>query len=148
MSVQIADDLKHLLPSLVCVESKDSNGDAVIVLSADSTPAAGEKVIVIRTKSMDQPLAKDSLGLPSMTFVPSVIQLCTELNYAGTTDNVADILGPVELLPVICTLANRATRIEWYQTANGTLPATAQMTSSNLKATIEADLFWGTKASQ
>jgi hypothetical protein len=148
MSLELADELQKLLPTLICTQTTDSNGDPVITLSADATPATGEKVVVIRTKSMDQPLSKDSLGLPSQLFVPHVFQLCTEANFAGTTDNVADILTPVELLPVIVSLGKRCTRVEWYQSANGTVPATAQMVSANLKATIEADLYWGTKASQ
>jgi len=146
LSAEIHDELKKRT-SLLIAESFDSNGDPVLTLSADATPAAGEKVIVIRTKAIDWPLAKDVLGLPSTVFTPHVIQVCTEANFAGTTDNVADILGPAELLPVLGTVLKRGTRVEWYQSANATLPATAQMTSANFKAGFEAELYWGMKAS-
>jgi hypothetical protein len=129
----------------VVVETFDSNADPVATLSADATPAAGEKVVVLRIKAQSSIGAVDSLGLASKQYGPHVIQICTELNYAATTDNVADILTPVELLPVLIECGRRGAKVEWYQTANGTVPSAAAMTSGNLKATWN-DLYNANKS--
>jgi hypothetical protein len=150
MAQDLVDELKIRVKSTlpVVTESSDSNGNPVITLSADATPAAGEKVVVLRIKPIDWALAKDVLGLASAVHTPHEIEICTEANFAGTTDNVADILTPVELLPVLLTVGVRGTRVKWYQSANATVPATGEMTSGNLKATFESSLYFGMKASQ
>ena len=147
---ELADELKKRITTMpVQVESMDANGNVVLTLSADATPAAGEKVAVIRVKPIDWSLAKDVLGNAQRVYTPDVIQLCTELNFAGTTDNVADILTATELLPLLGTILARGTRVEWHQTANGTVPSVAAIDAgTNLKASYEALLYWGMKASQ
>lgn len=125
----------------VATDSYDSDGNPVTTFSADATPAAGEKVVVIRTKAIGAYGATNSIGQTAEQFSHHVVQLCTELNFAGTTDNVADILTPVELLPVLVELGRKGSFVEWYQTANATIPSTAAMTSGNLKATWR-DLYW------
>lgn len=145
MSRELADKLKKLVAATlpVCVESNDSDQNPVITLSADATPAFGEKVVVIRMKQVPQPTAVDMFGRTDLTgpYGPVCVQICTELNFAGTTDNVADILTPVELLPVLMEIGKMARWTEWYQTANGTVPSTAAMVTANLKATHK-DLYW------
>lgn len=148
LSAELADELKKRCPSLLVTESADASGNPVITVSADATPAFGEKVIVIRTTGIDWSLAKDVLGLASPVYTPHVIQICTEKNYEGATDSVLDILGPTELLPVLLTVGKRGTRVEWYRTANGTVPSTAAMISANLAAAHEADLYSGMQSSQ
>lgn len=136
----LAKEVAATLP--VQTQSFDTDGNPVLTLSADATPAAGEKVMVLRIKPIDWSNAKDSLGLPALSFGPHVIQICTEANFAGTTDNIADILTPVELLPVIVECGRKGSFVEWYQSANATVPSTAQMTAGNLKATWR-DLYYG-----
>lgn len=147
IAAELADELKKRVTGLKLAESADASGNPVITLS-DGTPAAGEKVIVIRVGAIDWPLAKDVLGLTAMHFTPHTISICTEANFAGTTDNIADILTPAELLPVLAAVCKRGTRVEWYVSDNGTLPAVAQMVAAKLKASYEAELFWGMQASQ
>jgi hypothetical protein len=147
LSAELADELRKRTTLLV-TESADTDGNPVITVSADSTPAAGEKVIVVRTAPITWGLAKDVLGLASTVYTPHVIQVCTEANYEGTTDSVLDILGPAELLPVLITVGKRGTRVEWYQTTNGTVPSVAAMISTNLKASHEADVYHGMLSSQ
>lgn len=143
VSRELADKLKLLVKATlpVCVESNDSNGDPVITLSADATPAAGEKVIVIRTKMVANPEAKDILGNSAIKFGPHVIQVCTEKNYEGTNDTVLDILGPAQLLPVLVEIGRTGCQVEWYRSDNGTVPATGQMVDAKLAATW-APLYW------
>ncbi len=125
----------------VVVESADADGNPVTTLSADASPAAGEKVIVLRVMPFQRPTAKDSLGNAGITPSVHIVQICTEKNYEGATDSVLDILGPAELLPVIAEAAKTGAMVEWYRTANGTVPSDSAMTSGNLAASYR-DLYW------
>lgn len=127
----------------VQVETFDTDGNPVITMSADATPATTEKIVVVRVKPITW-TATDIIGHTSQIFTPHVIQLCTEANPAG--GHGADILTPVELLPVLAEIAKRGTIIEWYESAAGDIPATTEMTDANLKATYQ-ELWWnGMKA--
>lgn len=148
ISAELADELKKRLPTLILTETSDGSGNPVISLTGDATPAAGEKVIFIRTTGIDWPLAKDVLGLASPVYTPHVIQLCTELNFAGTTDNVADILTAANLLAVLGCVLSRGTRVEWYQTAVATIPSVAAMIAANMTASWESNIYHGMQASQ
>lgn len=125
----------------VVTASFDSDGNPISTLSADATPAFGEKVVVIRTKPIVWAEAKDVLGNAAITYGPHVIQICTEKNFEGTTDNILDILGPAELLPIIVEAGRKGHNVEWYRTANGTVPSAAAMTAANLAATWQ-NLYW------
>lgn len=125
----------------VVTDSFDSDGNPVTTLSADATPAAGEKVVVLRTKAIGAFGAFNSIGQVAEQFSHHVIQICTESNFEGTTDNVSDILSPVQLLPVLVEIGRKGSQVEWYQTANATIPSTAAMVAANLKATWR-DLYW------
>lgn len=140
---EMVDTLKYQVASSlpVVVDSYDSDGNPVTTFSADATPATGEKVVVIRTKAIDWPTAKDSLGNAAIQYAPHVIQICTEKNFEGITDNVNDILGPAELLPVIVEAARRGSFVEWYRSDNGTVPAVAQMVAAKLGASWR-DLYF------
>lgn len=140
---QLADKLKKFVAATlpVAVETADADGNPVLTLSADATPAFGEKVIVIRVMPIQRPTAKDSLGNAGITPSAHVIQICTEKNYEGATDSVLDILGPAELLPTLVECGRIGAQVEWYRTANGTVPSTGAMTSGNLAATWR-DLYW------
>ena len=131
----------------VITQSLDSSNNPVITLSADATPATGEKVVVVRVKPIGDWTAYDILGNASQMFCPHTIDVCTEANYASTTDNVADILTPVELLPILAEIVKKGTKVDWYVSANGTVPSTTQMTSGNLAASYK-DLYWGLAKAQ
>ncbi len=150
LSAELADELRKRVKATLpyCVESTDSDGNPVITLSADATPAAGEKVIVIRTKPMDWPLAKDVLGLAAGKFTPHTVQICTEANYAGATDSVADILTMVELMPVLLTVGSRGTKVESYVSTNGTVPSTTVLDDATKKVAEYANLYWSLQAQQ
>lgn len=126
----------------------DSSGNPVITLSADATPATGEKVVVVLIKPYATGTATDSLGNTATAYTPHIIQVCTEANYAGTTDNTADILTPVELLPVFCEVAKRGTIVEWHVTANGTVPSESAITAGTVLKATYRDLYWTIQKAQ
>lgn len=133
---ELANILSKWLPTMVTVESVDSDGNPVVTISQDATPVAGEKVMVIRVKPIEWALAADIFNNTATIYGPHVLQLCTEKNYEGATDSVLDILGPAELLPVLGELCRRGSTVEWYRTANLTVPSTAAMTAANLGMTF------------
>lgn len=128
----------------VIVQSFDTNGNPVISLSADATPAAGEKVVIVRVSPISW-TATDILGNASQVFTPHQIEICTETNNQAGAVN--DILTPVELLPVIAECVRRGMIVKWYQTVNTTIPSTSAMIAANLKATFQ-DLYWSVQKAQ
>lgn len=141
----IADELKLRFAPLAVVESFDANSNPMISVGAGV--AAGRNAIII-VKPIDWPLAKDVLGLPATVYNPHVIQLVTEANYAGATDSVADAVPPADLLKLLAVVTKRGTKVEWYQSATGVAPTAAAAIAGNLKASIDADLYWGNLSSQ
>jgi hypothetical protein len=140
---ELVDILKKQLTTMpVLTESFDSNGNPVAIFSADSTPAFGEKVVVIRCKAIAAIGQVNSIGQTQDPYSHHVFQICTELNFAGVTDNVADILTAVEILPILSEVGRRGSFVEWHQTANGTVPSVAAIDAgTNLKATWR-NLYW------
>ena len=116
-------------------------GNPIITLS-DGTPAAGEKVIILRVRPITW-TATDILGLTSQVYTPHTIDICTETNAAATPN----VLTTVELLPVLAEIAKRGMLINWYQTAALTVPSAAAMIDANLKATF-SDLYWSAQKAQ
>lgn len=145
MARSLNDVLSKRLPTLNVRESFDTDGNPLILVGAGT---AGQANAVIKVKAISWPLAKDILGLDSTVYVPHVVQLCTEANFAGTTDNVADTLNPQQLLDILTEVTKLGSKVEWYQTASGTAPTAAGITGSNLKASIDPNLYWPMIASQ
>lgn len=149
----IAAELTLRLPTMIVTSLTHSDGHPYITVTEDASPASGEGVVIIKVRPMDWPLAKDVLGNTAQVFVPTVIQVCTEKNYAGATDNVPDNLtlsgytSEQVLLPVLGTVLSKGCVTEWYVTNYGTVPAIAEITSANLKATYK-DLYWDFKKAQ
>ncbi len=147
LSAELADELKRRLPTMVVTQTVDASNNPLITVSQDTTPAAGEKVLLIRTRPITWALNTNSIGQTMDVFTPHVMELCTEANYAGATDNVADILTGAELGPTLLCIGKRGTRVDWFVSANGTLPATTEMVAANLVMTYDAEQFWGMQAS-
>lgn len=122
----------------------DANSNPVVTFSQHATPVAGERNVVIRVQPIAV-LATDSLGNAANNYQGHIIQICTEANYAGTTDNVADILTPAQLTPVLVECGRRGSFVEWYVSANGTVPSTAQMTAGNKQGDWK-NLYWNVLA--
>jgi hypothetical protein len=142
---ELVDLLKKELAATLPVEtdSFDANGNPVAEFSADATPAAGEKVVVIRMKAIGAIGATDSLGNTQNDFSHHVYQFCTEAN--PSSGSGADILTPVELLPLIVELGRRGSFVEWYQSTNGTVPSVAWIDAHSAVATWRP-LYWNVLA--
>jgi hypothetical protein len=143
---ELADLLKKWLVATlpVCTEGFDANGDPTILMSADATPAAGEKVLLIRIKQVSNPLAKDVLGNTAIQFGPHVIQLCTE-----DDSGAADILTPAQLAPLLCEIGRKGAEFQWYETANGTVPSVAALDALESAGTVGGywqNLYWNVQS--
>lgn len=141
---ELAADYRVTLSSLTLVQSFDSSGNPTIALGAGVAGGANAFIVV---KPIDWALAKDIFGNSALQFSPHVIQLCTEANYAATTDNVADTLTAAQIAHLVFPIARVATQFEWYQTATGTAPTVSGITAANLKVTKDNDLYWNVQAS-
>lgn len=141
-----AKEVASTLP--IITETFDASGNPVITLSADSSPAKGEKVVVVLIKPYTTGTSYDCLGLAAPAYTPHIIQICTEANYAGATDNQADILTPVELLPVLAEVCKRGTIVEWHVTDNGTVPSEAAITAGTKLVATYRDLYWTIQKAQ
>lgn len=142
-----AKEVSATLP--IITDGVDASGNPGIILSADSTPATGEKVVAVLVKPYATGTSTDVFGNTAITYGPHIIAFCTEANYASTDDNIADTLTPVELLPVICEIAKRGAVVEWHVTTRGTVPSIAAIAAgTNLKKTWYPSLYWGIQSAQ
>lgn len=128
---ELIDKLKKQLAALPVVTlSNDTDGSPIAVFSADATPTTGEKIVVIKVIATGDPVAYDAFGNAAFKYGPEIVQICTEKNYAATTDNVADILTAADMLPIFAEISRTGCWLEWYQTANGTAPTNAGITGT------------------
>lgn len=141
----IASELRLRQSALAVAESFDSDGSPLVKLGTGSIGAAGG---LIKVRPQDWPLAKDILGLTASIYSPHVIQLVTEANYEGATDNVLDINTPAVLLLLLGEALSKGCRVEWYQSANGNAPDASDITSGNLKASWDPSFEHGMIANQ
>lgn len=110
--------------------SYDTDGSPLIKVGDGS---AGDKGGIVKYAPIDWP-AKDILGLTSQIYTPHVCQIAVEaVSSAGAEPN--DWATKVLLLGLALS---RGTRVEIYESANGTAPSAATIDAANLKATWEA----------
>lgn len=131
-AVEIAHELaskigQRLNGALALVEGFDSDGCPTIKIGSGT---AGQKNWFIKLANMDWALAKDSLGLAAGAYGPEVVMIATEANYAGATDNVADVLGVADLLPVLAECIRTGCQVQWFQSATGVAPTSATITGA------------------
>lgn len=139
-AADLAQELALRLPALTLTESLDTDGNPLVQLGAAASASPG---FLLKVMPLDWPLAKDILGLTAQIFTPHKIQVLVEANFAGTTDNVADVNTWAVLLPVLGAVILKGTRVEMYQRANGTAITSADFTSGNLKSTFDGSLVYG-----
>lgn len=142
---RLAAMLSATLP--VQTDAVDTDYNPYSTLSADATPATTEKVIVIRTRVQPN-IELDIFGNAAQNFGPHFIDICVEANYASTSDNIADYLTTLEKATVFIEAAKMGCDINIYETANGTVPSLAALSSTNFKGTIRNNRPWGSLASQ
>lgn len=125
----------------------DSLGNPTVAFSVDATPTLNHKVVVITVAPYLTGTALDVFGNTAIAYSnPVKIQVCTEANYAATSDNIADILAPTDLLPVLAEVARRGTIVEWHVTANGTVPSAAAIVAGTVLKATWKPLYWGVQS--
>lgn len=141
MARQLADKFRKsiALAAVTMVEGVGTNGDPTILFG---TGVSRGPNAFIRIADMSDPTAKDSLGNTAGNYTPHVIQLATETNYAGTSDNIADNLSTDKLLDILGELITTGCQLEWYQEADGTTPTETTITSSKFKARFNTNRYW------
>ena len=141
--------LTKRLPALAATSSQsfDTNGNPTIVIASTGTPATTQKNAFIRLQPQAQPTALTSIGTTPDLFVPSVVQIATEAP-SGGAGHTSDYFSPADLINLYGPLFGMSTRLELYQSANGTVPVVGTLIASNLQVGYEALLYWGMLASQ
>ena len=139
----LKNNLQQRLPSTyVFTESQDSQG-AMLLISADSTPAAGEQVVAIRAKGQDQQFS-DVIGNAQRTYSPMVFQVIEE---ASTVSGVS-LITLLNRIKIDMELARPGVKQVRYLNTNGTVPALSQfqadgsVSGSNFNQEISPDLYW------
>lgn len=145
MSDRLFDEMKLRCAPLAVVQSTGTAGDPVI--SVGPGTALGANAIV-RVVPEPAPLAKDVLGLASNVYTPHRIQIVTEADFAGTTDNVVDPMTRQQLVNVVGPVINAGATVEWYESATGVAPTEAAIIAGNLKATFVQHAWNGALAGQ
>lgn len=139
----LSERLQKKMPSTyVFSQSQDANGSRLLI-SQDSTPAAGEQVIAIRIEG-EQTAHKDVLGSAQRVYAPLRAQVIEE---ASSISGVS-LITLANRLQVDLEMARMGLKQERYMNANGTVPAVSQFSadgsvaSSTLIASLPFDMYW------
>lgn len=145
-SIQLLQDLKsegkQRLSTLTFTDSFSSDGSPMLSIG---TGVAGTDGAFLKLTPITS-LFKNIVGNTQDVFCPHIAQLVFEADFAGTTDNVANSVTAKTKLNLVAMLAARGLRIEWYESAYGTFPVEASITSGNLKATFDLHPQYGLQA--
>lgn len=124
---------KRLTLAITSGQANDNNPTLSIGTGVAGTPNA-----FIKVKPATWPLAQDVLGNAARIYTPHLIQVVLEGN--PTAGAGADVNGWDLLLPLLGEVLGKGTKVEMYNTANGTAPTEAGAITGNLKASWD-DLY-------
>ena len=141
---ELADILKKRTGAVV-TEGFDASTDGPHPTLLVGPGTIGSASAFIRIKPTDWPLSLNVIGLAGQVYATHTLQLVTEAN--PTAGAGADILTPQLVLSILGESTKLATRVEWYNSANGNAPEVSDIIVGNLVAKWESDLYWGTLAS-
>lgn len=146
MADELISDLNQRQSALTVSLSYDTDSNPLVKVG---TGTAGQPGALIKVMPISWPLAKDILGLTAEIFTPHVIRLNVEANFAGTTDNVADINTWAQQLLLVAAVVSKGARVEVYLSANGTAPnATDINTATLMVASYESNAQYPMVSSQ
>ncbi len=77
----------------------------------------------------------------NIQFGPHRVQLLTEANAGAGGADVDDILTAAQLAPVLIEIGRKGHMFEWYVSANGTVPTTAELDSLEAAGTVTGRWF-------
>lgn len=136
----LGDELKLRLSALAFAETIGASGDPLINIGAGTTRTASATIRII---VFGAPLAKDILGNASQVYATHIVQIATEANFAGTTDNIADNLTRQQLIDVLGPCLAVGAQVQWWEEADGTGPSeTTFNTGAKLKATYNPNPYF------
>ncbi len=118
---------------LAVTESQDTSGNPLVIVGVVS--AAAGAGATIRLRQIDWPLVQDSIGLPQKVYGPHVSELVYE---AGVAADTVEMISTLEM-----ALAQLGTRVDIYQSPNGTAADYTQFLPANLKCTFAPSLYFG-----
>lgn len=133
MAEELVSELKQRQSALAVVMSFDTDGNPLVKIGSG---AVGAKGGLVKIMPIDWPLAKDILGLASQVYTPHKILLAVEANEAAAVAE-ADVNDWQTKLTMLGALLARGTRLEVYESANGTGPTVGTMIPGNLKGAYD-----------
>jgi len=135
---ELADKLKLRFSGKVVTEGFDTDGLPTITIN-DGSAATTDMNIFIKVSMLNWPLAKAVLGNAANIYVPLQLQMATEAPAAGS--GVGVYLSVQNALDLVGEVAFRGVAVQWYQSANGTVPSAATLVAGNLKASFSPDIY-------
>lgn len=143
MAHELADILKKRVSALTITEGFDTSTDGPHPTISIGALTAGSQSMFIRIKPISWPSAQNSVGLVDSIYTPHVIQCVLE---TSTIANVA-LMTEANKNKILVEVFKRGAKVELYMSANTNAVEVSDITSGNLKAEIEADLYWNTLSS-
>ena len=141
---RVGDELAKRLSTMTPVTvGTDGSGNTTISCGAGT---AGSKSAFIRFESTSPGPNLNAIGQTADVPTPTVCQLVTE-SVDSTLTHTVGYLTPVELASLLMVLNTFGTRLDWYQSANGTAPAVAGITGAPA-ASVYPNLYNGARSSQ
>lgn len=127
---QMAEDLK-IRTGLAVTTGLDSSGNPTILVGAGT---AGSQSAFIRIKQQDNIFTDPVTYNAARSYTPHVTQVVVE------TSSIANVplLTGANYAKILTDVLKIGTKVELYMSANTNAPDVADITSSNLKATIDA----------
>lgn len=135
MMLLLKEALKLELPSFRLSEGS-SSGDPTLQISADASPATGEEVAFLKI------IQRSYSGFPTPSLASSEDGRAHLLQIALETSAIANnsVWSDINLSKLVARLKDLNVEIELYLRANGAIPVEGDITSSNLKGSIRADV--------
>lgn len=126
----------RLPKTYVFTDSVDTDGNPVLQVAQDATPATTEQVMIYRIKP-EALLFVSSIGTTQENFVPHDVDVVVETGAAVNTTYLT-----VQNMSIMDNEATKTGCIyKLYLSPNGAVPTVANFTDANLKITLEPDMY-------
>jgi len=135
----VKEGIGRRLPTYVLTDGSDSDGNPLLLVSADSSPATTEQVALIRIRPVSL-IFTNSVGGVQEDFAPHFVELCLE---ADNTLTSTARLTEANQVAIKGELLKQTGLFISYLLASGSVPAIAnvatQMVAANQVAVFETD---------
>lgn len=127
IAADLVSALSVRLPALAIVQTVDTDGCPLVRIGAATAGADGAllKVLPVTT------FLSDALGNPQPVYSPHIIDIASE---AGG----APVLTAATQMAIFGECLRKGTRVQWYQSTNGTSPSVATLVAGNLVASFDS----------